>query len=92
MEAHRENLGSLSRICTKKLGRVSYPCTYTGKESKEILIEEFTNTSSDEPNIHPPRYCMNCQLILFRMRKARKEGSVYRTSMVVSPHNMGRIP
>ena len=91
MEAHRESLGSLCRICTMKLGRVSYPCDYMytepGKGSdKAALIEVFLCTSSDDPDIHPSCYCMNCQLTLIRMRKAREDGKVYRTSMTVSPH------
>ena len=91
METHRQSLGSLCRICTRKLGRVSYPCAYRynepGKGNDETaLIEVFVNTSCDDPNIHPPCYCMNCQLTLIRMRKAKKDGKVYRTSMTVSPH------
>ncbi len=54
---------------------------------KEVtLLKEFTDTSSDAPDIHPTRYCNTCYSTLLRMRMARQDGKVYRTSMAVDPH------
>lgn len=83
MEEHIKCLQVVCRICTQKLGRVSYPCTPSGEGGESPL---FVSNRSDDINIHPPRYCNTCYLTLGRMKKARKEGKVYRTSLTVNPH------
>ena len=86
MEEHRENLHSLCRICTHKLGKFSYSCSAPGKGGETPLVNEFTSTIKDQPDIHPPRYCNACHITLGKMRKAREDRKVYRTSLTVSPH------
>ena len=78
MDEHRQNLGSLCRICTKKLGRVSYSI-----QEKAGLVEEcfHISVSSDNPDIHPGRFCNSCKLTMRRMTNARAKGVVYRTSL-----------
>lgn len=78
MEAHRRCLSSLCRICTRKLGRVSYDCRVSShiQECFQVAV------TTDDPAIHPPRYCNTCYLTMQRMIKAQK-GAVYRTSLTV---------
>ena len=78
MDEHRQNLGSLCRICTKKLGRVSYSI-----QQKAALVEEcfHISVSSDNPDIHPGRFCNSCKLTMRRMTNAHAKGAVYRTSL-----------
>ena len=37
---------------------------------------------SDDPDIHPPKFCNSCYLAMQRMRKSLDERKVYRTSLV----------
>ena len=86
MEDHRKSLLSLCRICTKKLGRVSYSVDApVGKGGKESLYSQCFGESAHNPDIHPPRYCNACYLTMKRKWQARKEGKVYRSSL--APHN-----
>lgn len=85
METHEKLLGSLCRICTKKIGRVSYDSkTPSTKGSKISLIEDcFECQLTDNPSIHPPRFCNSCYLTMGRMRKAKIDGRIYRTSLTL---------
>ena len=85
MENHTKNLQDLCRICTKKLGRVSYSTTKPAeKGSKVSLIEDcFCCQLTDKTDTHPPRFCNPCYLTMCRMRKARRDGTVYRTSLTL---------
>lgn len=78
-----KTLQTLCRICTKKLGRVSYDSstTPTQKESDKMLIEETFGPLTDNPAIHPPRFCNSCFLTMKRMWTASQKGTVYRTSL-----------
>ena len=67
-----------------KLGRVSYACSTPGKGNDTPLVHELVDTSSDVSGVHPSRYCHSCYCTLLRMRKARQDEEVYRTSLV--PH------
>ena len=79
MEFHLERLQSLCRVCTNKLGRVSYACN-TSTLIQEVFEWDKTNHN---PAIHPPRYCNSCYLTMHRMKKAVKEGTVHRTSLTL---------
>ena len=98
MDQHQNALKTLCRICTKKLGRVSYD-VLTPAEKKETsisLIEHcfgvtpMTDTnptrytwsySCTKHHTIMPRFCNSCYLTMNRMKKATKEGTVYRTSL-----------
>ena len=74
-----KRLQTLCRICSRKLGKVSYSTT-------SALMSEFfqgNNTSSDNPAVHPPRFCNSCYLTMRQTMKARKDGSVHRTSLTL---------
>ena len=86
MEEHILHLQSLCRICTKTLGRVSYPVnTPAGKGEATTLIEECfkPNSTSTDDAVHPPKFCNSCYLTMKRMRKSTKDGTVYRTSLTL---------
>ncbi len=85
MERHEKLLGSLCRICTKKISRVSYDShTPINKGSSIILIEDcFDCQLTHNPAIHPPRFCNSCYLTMGRMRKAKVDGRVYRTALTL---------
>lgn len=76
----------MCRICSKKLGRVSYSTkTPAEKGKKTTLIEEcFDCQITDNAAIYPPQFCNSCYLTMRRMRKARLDGTVYRTSLTLS--------
>ena len=92
MDEHKKNLQELCRVCTKRLGRVSYDCRPTpaigkGKDKYISYAQLLTDllhleVESDDPNIHPPKFCNSCYLAMQRMRKSLDEGKVYRTSLV----------
>ena len=81
MELHR----SLCRICTKKLGRVSYSTqTPAEKGNTKTMIEQcFECTGNENPDIYPSQFCNSCYLTMRRMMKAQVDGSVYRTSLAL---------
>ena len=79
MDLHMKRLQTLCRICSRKLGKVSYSTT-------SALMSEFfqgNHTSSDNPAVHPPRFCNSCYLTMRQTMKARKDGSVHRTSLTL---------
>lgn len=87
MEEHRKSLLSLCRICTKKLGRVSYDCKAPAAKKRrddnisnaQLITQLFHHdVHTDHPDIHPPKFCNSCYLI---MRKMRTTAGVYRTSL-----------
>ena len=86
MENHKKWLESLCRICTKRLGRVSYSLeTPAEKKNNKILIQEcFDCPIPTNPDIHPSRYCNSCYCTMKRMWMAKKNGRVYRTSLTLS--------
>lgn len=84
MDYHTKILATLCRICTKKLGRVSYSSdTPAVKGGKSSLIQVCFETPEQPYNstIHPPRFCNSCYLTMRRMKKAKEEGTVYRSSL-----------
>ena len=82
----------LCLVCTKRLGRVSYDCRPTpatgkGKDkciSYALLLTDLfhLDVESDDPGIHPPKFCKFMLLTMQHMRKSLDEGKVYRTSLV----------
>ena len=86
MEAHTDYLRSLCRICSNKLGRVSYDCRAPPATHKEgtpivLLINEITSVVRDDPRIHPPRFCHSCYNAMKRMRASKESGKAHRTSL-----------
>ena len=47
-----------------------------------LLTDLHLEVESDDPDIHPPKFCNSCYLAMQRMRKSLDEGKVYRTSLV----------
>ena len=81
----------LCHVCTKRLGRVSYDCRPTpatgeGKDkciSCALLLTDLHHeVESDDPDIHPPKFCNSCYLTMQCTRKSLDEGKVYQTSLV----------
>lgn len=66
MENHKEMLKSLCRVCSKKLGRVSYSLK---KQSNQYLIEQcfHVDVSNDDERVHPSRFCNSCYSAMKRM-------------------------
>ena len=63
------------------------PATGKGKDKyisyAQLLTDLFhLEVESDDPDIHPPKFCNSCYLAMQCMRKSLDEGKVYRTSLV----------
>ena len=88
MENHLKRLESLCSICTKRLGRVSRPTAtqHLLRKLTTLYIEEcFGSKIRDNPATYPPQFCNPCYLTMRRIKKARQDGSVYRTSLTLHP-------
>ena len=81
MEEHLKTLKSLCRICTKRLGRVSYPVSYSPAGESKSMLEECFGLVDTNPNTCPPRFCNTCYLTMCRIRKALRDRVVYRSSL-----------
>ncbi len=81
-----KRLESLCRICSKRLGRVSYSTKTPAEKGKSTtLIEEcFDCLITDNAAIYPPQFCNSCYLTMKRMRKSQQDGAVYRSSLTLS--------
>ncbi len=66
----------MCRICTKTLGRVSYPVnTPAEKGSNTTLMEEcFGGPVAHDKAINLPRFCNTCYLTMRRMHETSIEG------------------
>ena len=72
---------TLCRICTRRLGRVSYDF-----DTAKIITEFFgCDHTSNNPAVHPPRFCNSCYLSMRQTLKARQNGTVHRTSLSLHP-------
>ena len=81
MELHTERIQKLCRICTRKLGRVSHD---TQSTHNVMLLQEFFQCDIEfNPSVHPPRFCNSCYLTVKCTLRARQDGSVHRTSLVL---------
>ena len=88
---HTKALETLCRICSRKLGRVSYSTsTPAAKGDDTSLIEVCFKTEPDNPAINPPRFCNSCYLTMKRMKKAKENGTVYRYTDHPLHHILGK--
>jgi len=85
MENHRKSLESLCRLCTKKLGRVSYSTNTPAEKGSNITLLQqcFECQITENADIYPPRFCNSCSLTLKRIKKSQHDGTVYRTSLTL---------
>ena len=74
---HKEKLDSHCRICSGKLGRVSYNCC----KYQQLLLDCLAvDVEGDKSDIHPPKFCNTCYAKLKKMQAALDSGREYRSS------------
>lgn len=75
---HKEKLAIYCRICSGKLGRVSYNCS----KYQQLLLDCLpVNVEGDKSEIHPPKLCNTCYATLRKMQAALDSGTEYRRSL-----------
>ena len=78
LQYHKSQLQVHCRVCTGKLGRVSYACE---KHAKMLLECIDLNVSNDSPNVHPTKFCNNCYAVIKKISKALLDGTTARSSL-----------
>jgi len=78
LQYHKSQLQVHCRVCTGKLGRVSYACE---KHANMLLECIDLNVSNDSPDVHPTKFCNNCYAVIKKISKALLDGTTARSSL-----------
>lgn len=83
MDYHRNELKKVCRVCGKRLNKAKgRDRSYVVEAKKEELDQVFgLDTSTDSPDIHPPKFCHLC-MVYIRSWRQRGGGGLQSLSRV----------